>query len=228
MTQLALPIGLADHALFTSFYAAGNEPPVMHLEMLAKGAAAGGAWLRGPAGSGKSHLLQATCAAAGDAAVYLPATQLAEAGPGLLDGLESRRIIAIDDIDAFAGHADWERALFTLFNELQSQAGQLIVAAAMPPRECPFRLADLASRLMQLPTFALRVLADEQRVAALQLRAEQRGLDLPPDTARYLLTRARRDMGSLQALLERLDREALRAQRRLTVPFVRDILAEDP
>ncbi len=228
MTQLALPIGLSDHALFASFYAAGNEAPVMHLEMLARGDAVGGAWLRGPAGSGRSHLLQATCAAAGDGAVYLPAAELGEAGPGMLDGLESRRIIALDDIDVLAGDADWERALFTLFNEVQTHTGQLIVAAAMAPRECPFRLPDLASRLMQLPTFALRVLGEEQRVAALQLRAEQRGLDLPPDTARYLLTRARRDMGSLQALLERLDREALRAQRRLTVPFVREILAKGP
>jgi DnaA family protein len=64
-------------------------------------------------------------------------------------------------------------------------------------------------------------------MAALQLRAEQRGLELPPETARYLLTRERRDMGSLRALLDRLDREALRAQRRLTVPFVRGLLGGD-
>ena len=61
-------------------------------------------------------------------------------------------------------------------------------------------------------------------MAALQLRASHRGLELPEDTARYLMTRSRRDMQSLYALLDRLDLEALRAQRRLTIPFVRDVL----
>lgn len=227
VTQLALPIGLADHAVFASFYPAGNEMAVLHLETLASGAAVGGAWLSGPAGSGKSHLLQATCAAAGDGAVYLPVPVLAAAGPGLLDGLESRRIVALDEVELLAGDAAWERALFTLYNELLAEGAQLLVAASMPPRECAFTLPDLSSRMRQLPMFALRGLGDEQRVEALQLRAGQRGLDLPADTARYLLTRERRDMGSLQALLDRLDREALRAQRRLTVPFVRGILGAD-
>jgi DnaA-homolog protein len=224
VTQLALPIGLADHAVFASFYPAGNETAVLHLETVAAGTAIGGAWLTGPAGSGKSHLLQASCAAAGDAAVYLPLRVLAEAGPRLLEGLDSRRLVALDDIEALAGEADWEQALFGLYNELQAEGGQLLVAAPSPPRECAFALADLSSRMMQLPIFALRGLGDPERVAALQLRAGQRGLELPPDTARYLLTRERRDMGSLQALLDRLDREALRAQRRLTVPFVREVL----
>ena len=66
MNQLALAIGLADHAVFRSFHAAGNETPVAHLQAIAAGADVGGAWLCGAAGSGKSHLLQAACAAAGD------------------------------------------------------------------------------------------------------------------------------------------------------------------
>jgi DnaA family protein len=227
MTQLALPIGLADHAVFASFYPAGNETAVRHLEALAAGTAVGGAWLAGPAGSGKSHLLQASCAAQGDRAVYLPAPLLAEAGPRLLEGLDSLCLVALDEIEMLAGKAEWERALFALYNELQAEGAQLLVAARVPPRECAFTLTDLASRMTQLPIFALRGLGDDERVAALQLRAEQRGLELPPDTARYLLTRERRDMRSLQALLDRLDREALRAQRRLTVPFVRGVLGGD-
>jgi DnaA family protein len=71
-------------------------------------------------------------------------------------------------------------------------------------------------------------LNEEQRVEALQLRAGHRGLELPGETARYLLKRSRRDMASLYELLDRLDLEALRAQRRLTVPFVRDVLQQQP
>ena len=64
------------------------------------------------------------------------------------------------------------------------------------------------------------------RAQALQLRATHRGLDLPDETASYLLSRSRRDMASLYDVLDVLDEEALRAQRRLTVPFVRDVLKQ--
>lgn len=228
MNQLALPIGLADHAVFASYLAAGNEAAVAHLEALAQGRATGGAWLCGPPGSGKSHLLQATCAAAGDGAAYLPARVLEAAGRALLEGLEERRLVCIDDIDRLAAVPAWEQPLFRLYNDLQAHGGCLVAAAPMAPRECPVTLPDLASRFMQLPAFRLRTLAEPDRLAALKLRAAHRGLDLPDDAARFLLTRARRDMASLYALLDTLDREALRAQRRLTVPFVRDVLARKP
>jgi len=72
--------------------------------------------------------------------------------------------------------------------------------------------------------FHVQGLDDEQRIGALQLRARHRGLELPGETARYLLKRSKRDMASLYRLLDKLDLEALRAQRRLTIPFVRDVL----
>jgi DnaA family protein len=59
---------------------------------------------------------------------------------------------------------------------------------------------------------------------ALRLRAGQRGLDLPDETASFLLNRTRRDMASLYRLLDELDKEALIARRRLTIPFVREVL----
>ena len=81
--------------------------------------------------------------------------------------------------------------------------------------------------MSRLPVFQIRALDEQQRVAALQLRAGHRGLELPDDTAAYMLKRSRRDMASLYGLLDKLDLEALRAQRRLTIPFVRDVLQQD-
>lgn len=146
------------------------------------------------------------------------------AGPAILDGLASRDLVCIDDIDSVTGDEQWEEALFDLCNQVFDAGGQLVVAASSSPRECPIGLADLASRLSRLPVFHLRRLDEEQCVAALQLRARHRGLDLPGKTARYLLKRSRRDMASLYELLDKLDLEALRAKRRLTIPFVRDVL----
>jgi DnaA family protein len=219
-----LPLQLADHAVFASFLAAGNETLVATLNELAAGGTGSGCWLWGAAATGKTHLLQAVCERAGDRSVYVPIALLADSGPQLLDGLAARELVCLDDLDSVAGDGRWEHALFALFNQLADADRSLIVAAASSPRECPIVLADLRSRLSQLPTFHVRPLTEDERVLALQLRARHRGLDLPDDTAKYLLSRNRRDMASLYDLLDRLDREALRAQRRLTIPFVKQVL----
>lgn len=225
MSQLALPLRLDDHAVFSSFHPAGNEGLVAHLRAIASGQSTAGCWLWGAPATGKTHLLQAVCAETGDRAAFVPTEALLEAGPAMIDGLATREVVCLDDVHAIAGRPDWERALFLLYNDLQGRGGQLVVAAAMTPRACPFELADLASRMSQLPAYRLRALDDAERAAALRLRAAHRGLDLPDGTARYLLGRSPRDMASLYRLLDTLDREALRAQRRLTIPFVRRVLA---
>ena len=228
MSQLALPLQLADHAVFASFLDSGNETLVATLADIAVGGEGHGCWLWGAASTGKTHLLQAVCDEAGDRAVYVPLSMVADAGPGILEGLASRELICIDDVDLVAGQAEWEMALFDLSNQVFDAAAQLIVSAASAPRECPIELADLQSRFARLPVFQLRVLDEDERVSALQLRSKHRGLELPDDTARYLLKRSRRDMASLYEVLDRLDREALRAKRRLTIPFVRDVLEGEP
>lgn len=224
MSQLALPLRLADHAVFESFLRTGNEALVSVLEQLADGKGQG-CWLWGPAATGKTHLLQAVSERAGDRSVYVPLRMLSNAGPAILDGLASRDLICIDDIDSVAGNPEWEGALFDLCNQILDADRILVVSAMMSPRECPVALPDLQSRLVRLPAFQLQPLEEGARVQALQLRAKHRGLDLPDDTARFLLHRSRRDMASLYAVLDKLDLEALRAKRRLTIPFVKDVLA---
>ena len=224
MTQLALPLRLADHAVFASYLSSGNEALVATLTELADGNGGQGCWLWGGAAVGKTHLLQAVCDRAGDRSVYVPLKTLHAAGAELLEGLESREIICLDDIESVAGDDAWEEALFALCNQVFDADGILLVAAAMSPRECPVSLADLQSRLVRLPAFHVHALDEQQRVTALQLRARHRGLDLPGETANYLLSRSRRDMASLYELLDKLDHEAMRAKRRLTIPFVKSVL----
>jgi len=228
MSQLALPLQLADHAVFASFLDSGNETLVATLADIAAGGEGHGCWLWGSASTGKTHLLQAVCDAAGDRAVYLPLSMLADAGPEILEGLASRELICIDDLGLVAGQTAWDMALFDLSNQIFDAGAQLIVSAVSAPRECAIELADLKSRLAKLPVFQLHVLDEDERVSALQLRSKHRGLELPGDTARYLLKRSRRDMASLYEVLDRLDREALRAKRRLTIPFIRGVLEGEP
>jgi len=224
LTQLALPLQLQDHAVFESFLARGNEQLLDYLTELAATAHGPGCWIWGPEATGKSHLLQALCARLNDQAIYLPLGSLAAAGTGIIEGLESRRFVCLDDIDAVAGDAGWECALFELCNALTDSAGILVVAADTAPRQSPIELPDLQSRLSRLPAFQVRPLVDADRVRALQLRARHRGLELPGKTANFLLSRGRRDMASLYRTLDKLDLEALKAKRRLTIPFVRETL----
>lgn len=224
MSQLALPLRLADHAIFETFLADGNEILVDYLRSLTNAAPGQGAWIWGAPATGKSHLLQAACERFGDRAAYVPLQALAGAGPEVLEGLESRQLVCIDDVDSVAGNDAWERVLFVLCNNVIEAGHQLVVSAVAAPRESGIALADLRSRLQRLATFHVRGLDDASRMAALQLRARHRGLELPDDTARFLMARSKRDMRSLYELLDKLDLEALRAQRRLTIPFVKDVL----
>jgi len=224
LTQLALPLQLQDHAVFESFWPAQNQPLVSYLAELAAGTQDAGCWIWGKASTGKSHLLQAVCARLGDRSIYVPLADLAQSGPAILDGLASRHCICLDDLDAVAGDAAWELALFALFNQLSDNGGLLLASSAAAPRDSGIDLADLRSRMSLLTVFQLQPLGEQDTTLALQLRAKHRGLDLPADTASYLMSRTRRDMGSLYALLDRLDAEALRTQRRLTIPFVRTVI----
>lgn len=225
MSQLALPLQLQDHAVFESFLPAGNEALVAFLTDTVVTADGPGGWIWGAAATGRTHLLQAVCERAADRAQFLPLADYAGAGPDILDGLASRQFVCLDDVDMVAGVPAWELQLFRLFNALTESDGLLICSAGASPRECGFALPDLVSRFSRLPAFHIHPLGDADRMSALQLRARHRGLHLPDETASYLLTHSRRDMASLYALLDRLDSEALKAQRRLTIPFVKEVTA---
>jgi len=226
VSQLRLNLKLDDHAVFESFLPTGNEAAVAALGALATDPEAHGVWIWGASASGKSHLLQGACELAGDTAMYLPLGDLVSAGPGLLEGLEERALLCVDDIDRIAGEPAWEKALFSLYNALDERRHRLAVASRQPPRQCGFTLPDLSSRLRRLAVFRLESLRGEDCAAALRLRARHRGIELPDDTLRFLLHRARRDMRSLYELLDRLAGAALDERRRLTVPFVRRLLDE--
>lgn len=225
MSQLALPLQLDDHAVFSSFLSNGNEVIVATLSEIAAGRESHGCWIWGGEATGKTHLLQAACEAAGDRAIYLPLKSLIKIGPKILDDLASRELICIDDLDSVTGHPKWETALFNLYNQIFGQDGQLIVSANASPRLCSIELADLQSRMMKLPVFQIKTLDENLRISALQLRSNHRGIELPVSTAKYLLKRSRRDMTSLYKILDQLDKEGLRAKRRLTIPFARKVLS---
>jgi DnaA family protein len=221
--QLPLGVRLRDSSVFASFHAGDNALVVETLRTLRPEPHRPSIWLFGPAGTGKTHLLQAVCARAGEAgqsAAYLPLSDMRDLGPEVLAGCGRLNWVCLDDVAMLAGNAVWERALFALYTELWDRGGRLIVTASSPPARVAFELHDLASRFGGGTVLKLQPLAEGERLEALRLHASQRGLELPDDTASFLLNRLPRDMHSLCAFLDTLDEAALVAQRRLTVPFV--------
>lgn len=227
MQQLPLEIRLADHAVFSNFHPAGNELVIHELRQAAIRGAQPVLWFWGPPEAGRTHLLQACIAAAderGRRSTYVPLDRAMALPAAALDGLGELEVVGLDDVDAIAGNPDFEGAVFRLFEQLRQNGGGLVVSAAAPPGDVPFRLPDLASRLKSGGVYRVQPLDDAGRLAALQIRARFRGFDLPDDTGRYLLNRMARGPASMFRVLDTLDRAALVARKRLTIPFVRSVL----
>lgn len=225
MEQLPLAVRPVDLAVFESFHAGENGALVHALREAALIDRRCIMWLWGPPGCGRTHLLQATTALAHQSGRRAACLALGEPLPaGVLEGLETLDLLCLDDMQAVAGRDDWEHALFRLYEALRQRGARLVMSATRTPVHIPFRLPDLASRLASGATYRIRPLDDEARAAALRQRAHWRGIELPDETVRYLLSRVDRSIHSLFQLLDELDLAALAAQKRLTVPFVRETL----
>lgn len=221
--QLSLAIQLSDAARFDNYYATENT----YIVDLLKANREAFVYLWSRAATGKTHLLQAMChyiQALGSSAIYLPLAVADTLHPDMLEGLESYTVICIDDIDSVAADAHWEQALFNLYNRARDAGSKIYVTARASPNSITFELADLRSRLTWGPVYQLQILNDEDKRRALQLRAKNRGVELPDEVADYLFKRYPRDLHSLFELLERLDSASLQAQRRLTIPFIKSLI----
>jgi DnaA family protein len=220
MKQLALGVRLRTAAVFENYHVGPNSEAVAAV----KSGTPNPVWIWGAAATGKTHLLQAACAASGAASAYFPLRQQSAVPPEAIDGFEKLALVCIDDLESVAGQIEWEKALFKLFNAAAETHARLLFAARSAPTALRWVLADWASRAGSCTVYQLRLLDDQERIEALRMRANLRGLELPLETAEYLLRRMPRDQQVLFDMVDALDAAALVAQRRLTVPFVRAAL----
>ena len=227
-TQMILGVQLPQSATLAAFVGATNAHVRAAVAQVVDGRSER-LFLHGPEASGKTHLLQAACRAAGDAgerSVYVPLAQVADQAESLLAGLQDMDCVCIDDVAAIAGDRDAEIALLSLTDGLRARGGRLL-ADRNPPREIGLSLPDLASRLAWGGAVAAVALDDSDKLDLLVERAAQRGMDLPDATARWLLRHGERDVPALMQALDTLDHASLAAHRRLTIPFVKQTLATE-
>lgn len=200
---------------------------IARLQAVAAGELSEVLYLQGGDGSGKTHLLLGACATAegaGRRPQYLSLARVRGQARDAFEGLEHADMVALDDLDAIGGAPADEVALFDLHNRLRDAGVGLVYAAVATPVMLELDLPDLRSRLAQCTLVPLRTLDDAGRADVLRQRAASRGLAFDDAALDWLLTRCSRDLSDLSAMFERIDRASLAAQRRITVPFLRQVL----
>jgi DnaA family protein len=228
MQQLTLNIQLRDTASFANFYVnEANRLAFSQVQGFLEQNTELMLYLWSAPQQGRTHLLQASCHAAlakGFSSVYIPLKDKKNFSVELLQGLENIKLICLDDLEAIAGDKAWEEALFHLYNRCQAQKNYVLMAANCAPHELHYQLPDLQSRLAAVTVFRLSSLGEVDKLSALQLRAEQRGLVLSIQVGKFLLQHWPRDNNALFAALDKLDQASLASQRQLTIPFVKEVL----
>ena len=226
--QLPLALRWPRRQRFDHFHAGANAAALAAVEQLAREPGAPWLYLHGPAGCGKSHLLMAASQAAGEAGrsvQYLPLARLADRAAAIR-GMAGGSLLALDDLGAIAGEREAEHALFDLYNRARAEGAALLFAAEAAPAQLGLGLPDLRSRLGACTQFTLKPLEDAERRAVLKAQAGLRGIELDDHVLDWLFARHTRDLGALLDLLDRLDQASLAAQRRVTIPFLRNLLRD--
>ncbi len=222
--QLTLNMPQASSHRFAHFVPEGNFELLHVLQHLHQGIVDKGVYLWGEKGLGKTHLLQSCCHHAieqGLTAIYLTPA----ASHACLQVMSHVDLVAIDDLDDLLGSMAWEKALYQLYNQLAPHQF-MVVSGRRALSDMAFLLPDLRSRIQSLVAYPLKPLSDQAKRQALVAEAERRGLQLSGSVLDYLFVRHDRSLSYQMHVLNRLDKASLVAQRRLTVPFIKSVLAD--
>jgi len=193
--QLALPLSPPPAPTLDNFVPGANAELLARLRQLAAGELAESVlYLWGEPGSGRSHLLAAS----------------ARAG-----------LTVADDVERL--EEPRQIALFNAINAARDAGATVLAAGNAPPAQLALR-EDLKSRLAWGLVYQVKPLTDAEKALTLHGEAARRGLKLSDEVVWYLLTHVRRDLHSLTALLEQIDRASLEQRRAVTLPLVRELI----
>ena len=218
MKQIPLAIGPEPSQTFENFLPGANAATLAHLLALAPGAAGLSLGPEGERQSPSAPRAGRTCRGA------RPAGGVVLGGDGGAMERGRRAHCLFDDAHAF--DAAQRQAAFSLFVEATGRGAGVIAAGSVPPVDLAVR-EDLRTRFGWGHVFALAPLGDNEVRAALRREADRRGTFLSDEVMDYLLNRFARDLKHLMAQLDRLDEFSLANKRAITVPLLKQMLAEE-
>ena len=179
-------------------------------------------WIYGEARVGKTHVAQAVCRYR-EQSVFLPGKSVSPDDVNL-DSYGAYRHLVIDDIDCWLGHREFEEQLFSLIETRYAGGFGLLITCSGTPHQLSFSINDLGSRLRSFHCMELKALPESEKRRWLVDEIRERGLVLADDVLEYLFSRVGRSQESLADVIEKLDFESLAQSRKLTIPFVREVL----
>ncbi|NVJ66096.1 MAG: DnaA regulatory inactivator Hda [Gammaproteobacteria bacterium] len=229
MLQLPLDFELKVDATFDNFIEGDNALLVRELNKISLGEPEF-LYFYGAAGTGKSHLLQALAHTTADQdafnLAYLPLNSEMVV-PQMLAGFDSFDCVCLDDFQTILEKPDaaaWQESLFHLYNKLKEQNKSLVIAANEAPTGLPLQLQDLKSRLSAMFIHEIKSLSEQDKLLFIKRKSNEKGLALSDDLANFILARSKRDLESINASLEKLDAASLQAKRKITKPFIKEVL----
>ncbi|NOQ76407.1 MAG: DnaA regulatory inactivator Hda [Methylococcaceae bacterium] len=226
--QLPLQFEFQSNQNFSTFYPGSNEEVINHLRHIFINNEQQ-IFLWGDAGTGKTHLLQAVSQESNKqnkTSFYFSFDDNHLPDPEMLNGLENFDIVCFDNIDRIAENSEWEHAFFNFFNLHRDANKKLILSAHCPPKFLSVQLPDLKTRMNWGLTLQLATLSDEQQLSALIYKANDLGFEVPLNVGRFLMSHYTSDMPSIWILLDKINHATLAAKRKLTIPFLKQIMNE--
>ena len=231
MSQIALPLSFDRQFSFDNFISDKRDFIVNSLSGLISGNAENIVGLWGGADTGKTHLLNACAYFAREQSVAFQlyqGVQLAEIEASHFSKSTPTAVLAVDNLDAICGYRDWEETFYRLINQCREEGARLIFTLSSKPQELNCKLADFQSRLSwglllqlsQADDIGVRHIVDQ--------RARLLGLVLSPEVLSYLFTHYSRRLSDQMVILQSLDRASLRQQKKITIPLIKQALADIP
>jgi len=134
--------------------------------------------------------------------------------------------LLIDDIQFFANKERSQEEFFHTFNALLEGQQQIILTSDRYPKEVDGLEERLKSRFGWGLTIAIEPPELETRVAILQRKAEQAGIELPTEVAFFMGKRIRSNIRELEGSLRRVIANAHFTGKPITLDFAKDALRD--